>query len=295
MNYMPIVIHLDEGNATEALTQFADHQTGVLLCLTGSASFQLGVKVCHVMQGDMMVLDIFANVSLKHISSDFKGSLCIVNLESIFSAVTPSKLFSNMKFLMLHPISHPSEQDFSAMLSILGLIEERSQCYDKRPLSRMTTDSLINALTFLILDSYVYVRQTAIKSSDTKEAIMLAFHDALIRDYASHRNVAYYASLQNLSPRYFSTTIKTVSGYTPSYWINTVVIAKAKRMMRNTNMNIKEVAYKLNFTSPTFFTRWYRELTGETPSDYRTRYRITIANDTPVTDERENGSPLPLS
>ncbi len=276
---MPHVTHLDGVGGFETLAYFAEHQTGMLLCISGSASFRMGVKLCEVHPGDMLVLGIFATVSLEYMSSDFNGTLCIVNLEVIFSAITPLKLSSNMQFVMLHPISRPSDQDFSAMAAILDLIEQRSRLYSKRPLSGMATDSLVNALTFLVLDSYINVRQTIIKSSDTKEAIMLAFHKALMHDYSTHRNVAYYAALQNLSPRYFSTTIKAVSGYSPLYWINMVVIAQAKRMMRNSNISIKEVAYNLNFTSPTFFTRWYREYTGETPSEYRARYRITVAHD----------------
>ncbi len=276
---MPIVTHLDGVDGHEALTHFVDHQSGMLLCLSGFASFQMGVKQCEIHAGDMMVLGLFSNVSLTYMSPDFKGTLCIVDMEMIFSAIAPLNLCSNMQFISLHPISRPSSQDMSAMVSILDLIEQRSLMKAGRPLSGMTADSLVNALTFLVLDSYMNVRQTVIKSSDTKEGIMLAFHAALMRDYAVHRNVAHYAALQNLSPRYFSTTIKAVSGYTPLYWINTVVVAQAKRMMRNTNLSIKEVAYNLNFNSPTFFTRWFRECTGETPSQYRTRRRITITHD----------------
>ncbi len=277
MNDKQSVAHLEGVSGLEALTRFADRQSGMLLCLEGSASFQIGLKECKIRRGDMLVVGIFANISLKYMSDDFKGTLYIVDLEMIFSAITPLKLCSNMQFIMLHPISTPSSEDFSAMVSILDLIEQRNRLGDKRPLSGMTTDSLLNALIFLVMDSYVNVRQTVIKSSDTKEAIMLAFHADLLRDYATHRNVAYYAALQHLSTRYFSTSIKSVSGYTPMYWINTVVISQAKRMMRDSSISIKEVAYGLNFASLTFFSRWYRECTGETPSEYRTRYRITMA------------------
>ncbi len=141
----------------------------------------------------------------------------------------------------------------------------------------MTTGNLLHAMAYLVLDSYLKVSQTETTTSDTKESIILTFHTHLTRDFATHRKVSHYASLQNLTPRYFSTTIKAISGYTPLHWINTAVAAEAKRLMRNSKMSIKEIAYSLNFASPTFFTRWYREFTGETPSQYRSRCRITLS------------------
>ncbi len=280
MNHMPLVSHLEGLDGREALSRFVDTQNGLLLCLSGSASFRIGVKLCEVHKGDILVLALFSNVALTHLSDDFQATLCVVNLERIFAGATPLKLFSNIQFLMMHPVSHPSLEDFLAMASILDLIEKRNRYYAARPFSDLTSDYLVNALAFLVLDSYLYVRQTVIRSSHAKESIMLAFHEALMRDYATHRTTAYYAALQKLSPRYFSTSIKAVSGYTPMFWINTVVVSQAKRMMRDSNISIKEVAYNLNFKSPTFFSRWFREFTGETPSEYRTRYRIAIANAT---------------
>lgn len=278
MKVIPLVARIDGPDGFETLTHFTDHQSGVLLCLSGHAGFTVGAKQYDMAIGDMLIIVPFSNLVLSSLSQDFKGIICMVDLEFVFSAITPVHLTANMQFVILHPLSHPSDSDMAALLSLLNLIEQRSQFIKKSPLSEMMTDNLINALAYLVLDSYLNVTQTETKNSDTKESIMLAFHADLSRDYLTHRKVSHYAGLQNLTPRYFSTAIKAISGYTPLYWINTAVAAEAKRLMRNSNMSIKEISYSLNFPSPTFFTRWYRVCTGETPSQYRTRCRIILAH-----------------
>lgn len=277
MNLTPLVTKIEGSEGVELLTRFADHKSGILLCQSGKAEFILSSRPQEMNPGDMLIIVPFTNLEFTKLSLDFKGILCIVDFEYVFSAITPVRLISNMEFVVLHPLSHPSDADMRALVGQIDLIEQRSQYVGQRPLAEMTIGSILHVLAYLVLDSYLSVSQSESKTSDTKEAIMLTFQTNLSRDFASHRDVAYYAALQNLSSRYFSSTIKKISGNSPLYWINVAVAGEAKKLMRNTKMSIKEIAYKLNFASPTFFTRWYREFTGETPSSYRSRYRIMLS------------------
>lgn len=277
MNLTPQVTKIEGSDGVETLTRFADHKSGILLCLSGQAEFIIGSRHHAMNPGDMLIIVPFTDLEFTNLSPDFNGKLCIVNFEYVFSAITPVRLISNMQFVVMHPLSHPSDEDMQALVTLIELIEQRGQYVGNRPLAEMTNGSLLHVLAYLVLDTYLIANQTETHVSDTKEAIMMNFHTNLARDFTLHRDVAYYAALQNLSPRYFSSTIKKISGNSPLYWINVAVAGEAKKLMRNTKMSIKEIAYKLNFASPTFFTRWYRECTGETPSQYRARYRITLS------------------
>ncbi len=279
MNEKSFVAFVDAEDAEGILMRFADHQSGVLVCMRGMMSFTIGTRQYDICRGDMVIKLPFINLSFLRPSQDFQGMVCIVDLEFVFSAIAPVNLGANMQFALLHPVSHPSERNMKALISLMTLIEERNA--DERPLSGMITSSLTHAMAYLVLDSYINASQSATRSSNAGESIMMRFQSDLTRDFKRHRMVAHYAELQNLSPRYFSTTIKAVSGYTPLYWINTAVVAEAKRLMRDSKKSIKEIAYALNFASPTFFSRWYRTCTGDTPSRYRTLCRITIVQKDP--------------
>ena len=81
--------------------------------------------------------------------------------------------------------------------------------------------------------------------------------------------MAFYAAQQRLSPRYFSTVIKEVTCHNALYWIVQAVTGEAKKRIMESGLSIKEIAYSLNFRSPTFFSRWFRQYTGTTPKEFK--------------------------
>lgn len=272
-----LVVHIEGPGDCETLNRFIFRQSGLILCMQGSARFTIGSKHYEMVRGDLLIVVLFTNVTFTGLSPDFKGKICLVDFEYVFSALSPVILNSNAQFVIQHPLAHPAEEDTRTIIHLINLIEKRGRYATQRPLAKMISANFMNVLAYVVLDSYMDANQVEVKSSDAKESIMLAFHTHLSRDFSTHRSVGHYARLQNLTPRYFSTAVKAVSGNSPLYWINSAVAGEARRMMRDTKMSIKEIAYCLNFASPTFFTRWYREFTGETPSQYRTRTRITLA------------------
>lgn len=87
--------------------------------------------------------------------------------------------------------------------------------------------------------------------------------------HIKERSVLFYANKMHLSPKYLSAVVKSVSGKTPSHWIDEIVIMEAKNILKYSGMNIQEVAYYLNFPNQSFFGKYFKQRTGMTPSTYR--------------------------
>ena len=51
-------------------------------------------------------------------------------------------------------------------------------------------------------------------------------------------------------------------------YVNRIRINEAKRLLKDTDMNISEIAYKVGFNSPNHFNRVFKALTGTTPSGF---------------------------
>jgi AraC-like DNA-binding protein len=51
-------------------------------------------------------------------------------------------------------------------------------------------------------------------------------------------------------------------------YINQIRINEAIRLLRETHLNISEIAYKVGFNSPSNFNRVFKNLTGKTPSEF---------------------------
>ena len=82
-------------------------------------------------------------------------------------------------------------------------------------------------------------------------------------------NVGFFAEKASLSTGYFSSLIKKETGMNPKDLISMELIDEAKRRLMETNQDISVIAYSLGFDYPAHFTRFFKKVTGQTPSVYR--------------------------
>ena len=61
--------------------------------------------------------------------------------------------------------------------------------------------------------------------------------------------------------------LKALTGKSPSRYIRTIRLIKARKMIIEKQGNISEIAYSVGFTAPQYFTKCFREEFGYSPSD----------------------------
>lgn len=93
--------------------------------------------------------------------------------------------------------------------------------------------------------------------------------ELLAQHHSTERNLSYYAEKIGITTNYLSKLVKEYSGKTAVEWINEYVILEAKTMIKHTQYTIQEIAYKLNFPSPSFFGKYFKRLTGISPKRYK--------------------------
>lgn len=101
------------------------------------------------------------------------------------------------------------------------------------------------------------------------EEVFECFIELLTQLHATERNLSYYAEKIGITSNYLSKLVKEYSGKTAVEWIDDYVILEAKAMIKHSQYTIQEIAYKLNFTSPTFFGKYFKRLTGMSPKQYK--------------------------
>jgi len=62
--------------------------------------------------------------------------------------------------------------------------------------------------------------------------------------------------------------IKALTGKTPSEFIRNYRLQKAADLLKNTDLNISEVAYRVGFESPSYFSKCFHEMFNCTPSEF---------------------------
>lgn len=67
----------------------------------------------------------------------------------------------------------------------------------------------------------------------------------------------------------FRKLFKEHTGFAPAFYQQTLKLQRAKELLSATDMSIKEIAYRLNFESPDYFSAKFKAQTGMRPSDFR--------------------------
>jgi two-component system, response regulator YesN len=82
------------------------------------------------------------------------------------------------------------------------------------------------------------------------------------------------AKAVSLSPKYFSRIFKETTGTGFSEYRSRIRIREAKLLLKNTALNIAQIAYKIGYQNMESFTRLFKSSVGQTPTGYRKKYAV---------------------
>ena len=87
-------------------------------------------------------------------------------------------------------------------------------------------------------------------------------------------NIEQIANKMFISQRYLSDTLKKETGKTTTEHIQLHLIEQAKNILLQPNISISQVAYKLGFEYPQYFSRLFKKKEGISPREYRELYKL---------------------
>ena len=97
------------------------------------------------------------------------------------------------------------------------------------------------------------------------------------RDHADHNFAApldleQLASVAALSRWHFHRLFTATYGLTPAAYLSQRRIERAQDLLRATNLTVTEVCFAVGFSSLGSFSSRFRQIVGETPSQFQRRY-----------------------
>ncbi|WP_162897847.1 helix-turn-helix transcriptional regulator [Companilactobacillus formosensis] len=82
----------------------------------------------------------------------------------------------------------------------------------------------------------------------------------------------------NITNNYLIQKFKKEMKITPKKYVINKQLILSKQLLRDTNMPIVEIGYKVGFDDPNYFTRIFKKYNNQTPTQYRTKNQIPNYN-----------------
>ena len=100
---------------------------------------------------------------------------------------------------------------------------------------------------------------------------MLRARDAMDRAYAEPLDIPALAALAHVSQAHFIRTFRATFGETPHRYLQRRRVERSMFLLRSTELSVTEICFQVGFGSLGTFSRTFRDIVGESPSDYRKR------------------------
>src|SRR6202048_3053115 len=106
---------------------------------------------------------------------------------------------------------------------------------------------------------------------------VLRARDAMDRAYAEPLDVRAVAAVAHISEAPFSRSCRAVFGETPHRYLQRRRVERSMFLLRETDRSVTDICFDVGFTSRRTFSRTFREIVGEPPSDLRVGHGPMVA------------------
>jgi AraC family transcriptional activator of pobA len=96
-----------------------------------------------------------------------------------------------------------------------------------------------------------------------------AFKQLLSQHIRQLHRVAAYADLLHVTPNHLNKAVKSVTGKSPTTWIDEALVLEAKSLLFQTTLPVAEVAALVGITDASYFSRLFKKVEGHPPSALR--------------------------
>ncbi|HLK29550.1 MAG TPA: helix-turn-helix domain-containing protein [Puia sp.] len=88
----------------------------------------------------------------------------------------------------------------------------------------------------------------------------------------------HFAERLFIHPVHLTNTIKLSTGKSPCDFLEERILSEAQKLLRDTDLPVKEIGYRFLYNDPTNFTKFFKNMSGVTPLQYRKNSKLKIAS-----------------
>lgn len=241
----------------------------ILICRHGRAKIDVNFSSWTLAAGSVITLFPNDMVSVSDMDDDFS----VEALEYSASLLREASLqleqtvYSQLRSDRCRTESPTLTNIINSMFALLKIYFDQPEC--------ICLDQLVLLqLKAFFMGFYDYIYRNPQERKEEEDAsprvkeLFNRFMMELETRYQESRDVAYYAALLHITPKYLNNITQRMTGHTVKTLINQYVILQLKLSLRSGGKSIKQLAWDYHFSDLSFFCRYFKQHTGMTPTKF---------------------------
>ena len=244
-------------------------------CVEGSVDCSVNLTDYHLTTGTLLLFtpgNIVRIAEPEQTQQPLRLTLICASTSFITSVgINPSKFLVEAMDVLRDPCIHLSADETEMLRKYVNLaldITKTNPQFVHESIGGLVSSVFYQFAGFLADSKRRQDMESPVRTTRQRQ-MLEQFIKLAINDHTREHLVGYYADKMCVTPKYLSKIVKEASGRSVPEWINELLILDAKNMLRHSDMTIKEISARLNFPSQSFFFRFFKNHTGQTPTQYR--------------------------
>ena len=244
----------------------------ILYCREGSARAQIDQYSGSIQRHTSGILLPDTSLRLDWRSRDFRME-CFTFSREMFVEIAgrfDPAFFRIIKERPLFNLPEPMTEGMRYWFEIVGYTYRDRENIFRNTITR-------NRLQNLFLDAYdkmqrysdQFRQERHDEVSGRQNELMLRFLSLVKEHCRRERNVAFYADKLCISTRYLAAIVRNTAHETVKAVIDRAVLLEIKDLLQTTELSVQEIAFQLHFPDQSYLGRYFKKLTGQSPSAFR--------------------------
>ncbi len=205
------------------------------------------------------------------LSAGSRGEILHLNDSAIARALPATALGDELAQLLRRDLSEPLRGHSERMT---GWMQDlREEISGSEPAAELAAEHL---LSLLLLQIWRIAREKRPRSAAATGGLVQNFVRLVGLHLRDHWKVADYAEALGVSRDRLGSALRRALGRSPQAYLHEALLREALQLLENSGLSVAQIGFRLGFSDPAYFNRFFTRAQGMSPG----RYRRKMANRT---------------
>ncbi|KKO91189.1 hypothetical protein AAW12_11760 [Sphingobacterium sp. Ag1] len=247
----------------------------VLFVSSGGCSMQINKQITEIEEYSLVLIP--RGIQIEANPNEQRAFLIIYFSESFFARTEVDTAFLrnfksfNKNEYTYRTLSVPME--YATYYEFVGMQLKLSKQNYNQAIYRDLAHNIVKQIV-LLAAIYAEDKQSGeLLGQRTDVALVRRFQDLVEKHVKKEKQVAFYADQLNIGSKKLTNLTKETLGTTPKELITKELLRVSKKLLVESSLSIKQVAWELGYTDVNNFSTFFLKETALTPTEYRKRWQ----------------------